>query len=817
MIKLNGVTKGYISKSKQRVDALKGVNFELPNKGMVFILGKSGSGKSTLLNLLGGLDSPSNGEIIVDGVSMKDFTPTDYEGYRNDYVGFIFQEYNLLDEFNVRDNIALALQLSKETNIDEKVKTALREVELTDDYALRRVGEMSGGEKQRIAIARCIVKESKMILADEPTGNLDSATGESIWNILKKLSQNRLVVVVSHDRESAEKYGDRIIEIADGLVKSDSGTTQSDGDVSVNIGKDFTNVKKGLPMRACLKMSVNNLAQRKVKTVSVILLAIFTILTLLLTEMFIAFSPEKTIADFVKKYDVPYFTVQQRKRDDDGLLNKQHILRNDTRKYLDKNCEYILNGVVEGKDQILDFGFTFLGEAQELTSNSYYVTSDAVEYSYQFGKDFFIDDNGDKVELVKEKHPIESLVGKRVFIFALNMIDTNVPVLAGVIDSDVINEKSRAYIPSKFVRSDFENRSDRYSLLMLNQDTSNAVMAFGNGSYEDVIQISDEFPNRGLKVAMLTSDGLKSVDKMSKMTLADDEIVLTYEMYAQLCEAKSKWYYVNSDLSKVNDGIEMPIEFGHKLPLKFYDSVTGDIIADLGEFKLAGIVFAIFNDGSPTSFKYEMAVSKKIYDKLYDLLDVSKTILIKSDSVANLTRFISALNVKYDTQIIKAGEVKFTDRVLGSDIVAESYGMIESMRASLFIMIAICVIMVVVLILLVINLISFSITNRKREIGILSALGTSNKDITKIFLFETLVIAAISFVITLILTFVMAVVFNALICSTHHYELFISVFRVDILTIAVLAVSSFGLLLLAAWIPTSKIAKLKPIDAIRNT
>lgn len=139
MIKFTDVGKTYVSKSKAQVQALKGVSFELSANGMTFILGKSGSGKSTLLNLLGGLDKPTVGQIEIDGTSMQSFTQADYESYRNSYVGFVFQEYNLLDDFNVKDNVALALQLSKDINVEEKVVEALKQVELSEEYLTRRV------------------------------------------------------------------------------------------------------------------------------------------------------------------------------------------------------------------------------------------------------------------------------------------------------------------------------------------------------------------------------------------------------------------------------------------------------------------------------------------------------------------------------------------------------------------------------------------------------------------------------------------------------------------------------------------------------
>ena len=825
MIKINDVSKSYISKTKQRVDALKGVSFELPDTGMVFILGKSGSGKSTLLNLLGGLDAPTEGEIIIDGASMKDFTPTDYDGYRNNYVGFIFQEYNLLDDFNVKDNVALALQLSKEDNIDDKVKNALYQVELNDDYLLRRVGEMSGGEKQRVAIARSIVKDSRMMLADEPTGNLDSATGESIWNILKKVSQTKLVVVVSHDRESAEKYGDRIIEIADGKVLSDSGAELTKNDEKCEKGcekHEFFDVKKRLSFKACLKMGLNNLAQRKGKTVGVILLSIFTILVLLISEMFIAYSPARTIAKFINRYDVPYFAVQQRKKDEEGGLRYNHILRKDTLDYIDKNCDYIIDGIVESKQQLIDFGFNFVGEALELTSESYYLTSnkllDGIKFAIEFVNydNYFIDEDGEIVTITLST-PWEWLIGKRVYLSTLQYREDNLPVLAGIIDSDAINEVARDCIFDQYFREDFEYRIYSSSITV-NSETSNAVFQLGDRSYAEKLAILPYLPTNRLfsKSILLTPDRTIDYTTWGEVPIEDDEIVLTFETYAKLFETRYKWYYVDPSTFERLDLADTLEGLGEELDFKIYNEVTGELIADLGRLKLVGIIFQTFAVSDERDANLRMALSEQNFEKLRDPLGLYKTIIIKRDTVSNLSHFLARLSDKYGTRSVRAGRIQFVDDKINrtSDVAELAYDAREIMKSLAFVMIAICAIMIVVLILLVINLISFSISNRKREIGILSALGTSNKDITKIFVFETLIIAAICFVVTLILSFIVAFVFNTI--ATQDYVEFISLFRVDIFTVAVLAVSSFGLLLLAAWIPTRKIAKLKPIDAIRN-
>ena len=220
MLSIKNLTKIYKIKGGNDTVALDNVSIEFPEKGMVFLLGKSGSGKSTLLNLIGGLDFPTNGEIILKGRSSRDFSQSDFDSYRNTYIGFIFQEYNILNEFNVEQNIALAIELQGKKVTKDAVDKLLEQVDLTG-YNKRKPNTLSGGQKQRIAIARALIKEPNIIMADEPTGALDSKTGEQVFETLKKLSSDKLVIVVSHDRDFAERFGDRIIELKDGKILSD--------------------------------------------------------------------------------------------------------------------------------------------------------------------------------------------------------------------------------------------------------------------------------------------------------------------------------------------------------------------------------------------------------------------------------------------------------------------------------------------------------------------------------------------------------------------------------------------------------------------
>ncbi len=247
MLEVKNLTKIYKPKNGVEVRALDDVTLSFPEKGMVFLLGKSGSGKSTLLNVSGGLDAPTSGEIIVKGRSSKSFSQNDFDSYRNTFIGFVFQEYNILNEFSVEDNIALALELQNKSKDKAAVEQLLSEVDLSG-YAKRKPNTLSGGQKQRIAIARALIKKPEIIMADEPSGALDSATGKQVFETLKKLSKDKLVLVVSHDRDSAELYGDRIIELKDGKVISDvSKTKEKQTAVTENIDHmgDVLRVKQG--------------------------------------------------------------------------------------------------------------------------------------------------------------------------------------------------------------------------------------------------------------------------------------------------------------------------------------------------------------------------------------------------------------------------------------------------------------------------------------------------------------------------------------------------------------------------------------------
>ena len=311
MLELRNISKIYQTKTR-RVAALDGVSFALPEKGFVFILGRSGSGKTTMLNMLGGLDAPTEGELIVDGVSSRDFKQADFDNYRNRYVGFVFQEYHLLDDYTVADNIALALELQGDLTLEErqqKIETALAQVDLTG-YGERNTGELSGGQKQRVAIARALVKDPPMILADEPTGALDRKTGRQLFDLLKEISKDKLVVVVSHDEDFAHEYADRILELEEGKIIADSDSFSVKACTERNASPSVPN-KSGFSAKSILRLGKNSMQRKKLRLTFTAVLCAVSFLLVSAADLLSAYEYRAVLASSLYDQQPSYITLSK--------------------------------------------------------------------------------------------------------------------------------------------------------------------------------------------------------------------------------------------------------------------------------------------------------------------------------------------------------------------------------------------------------------------------------------------------------------------------------------------------------------------------
>ena len=237
MLELKEIKKDYPA-GDGIVHALKGVSLKFRRSEFVSILGPSGCGKTTMLNIIGGLDQYTSGDLVINGKSTKRFKDRDWDTYRNHSIGFVFQSYNLIPHQTVLQNVEIALTLSGVSKSERtaRAKKALEEVGLANQIH-KKPSQMSGGQMQRVAIARALVNNPDIILADEPTGALDSETSVQVMDILKEISKSRLIIMVTHNPDLAEKYSTRIIRMLDGEIKDDSAPL-SEEEIHVEMSTD---------------------------------------------------------------------------------------------------------------------------------------------------------------------------------------------------------------------------------------------------------------------------------------------------------------------------------------------------------------------------------------------------------------------------------------------------------------------------------------------------------------------------------------------------------------------------------------------------
>ena len=264
MLKLVDITKDYMA-GDTVVRALKGINLSFRENEFVAILGHSGCGKTTMLNIIGGLDQYSSGDLIINGKSTKDFSDGDWDAYRNHSIGFVFQSYNLIPHQTVLSNVELALTLSGVAPSERRAraKEALEKVGLGDQID-KKPNQMSGGQMQRVAIARALVNDPDILLADEPTGALDSETSVQIMEILKEISRNKLIIMVTHNPELATDYASRIIKLKDGVIIDDSEPFEAEAEEA---SKEGRRKKTSMSFFTALALSTNNLMTKKARTI----------------------------------------------------------------------------------------------------------------------------------------------------------------------------------------------------------------------------------------------------------------------------------------------------------------------------------------------------------------------------------------------------------------------------------------------------------------------------------------------------------------------------------------------------------------------
>ena len=913
MLETKELSKIYKPKKGVPVTALDKVSIKFPRSGMVFLLGKSGSGKSTLLNLLGGLDSYDGGEILIKGESTKNFRQKQFDSYRNTYVGFIFQEYNILDEFTVGANIALAIELQNRRAGDDEINSILDKVDLSG-YGNRKPNELSGGQKQRVAIARALVKNPEIIMADEPTGALDSATGKQVLDTLKKLSADKLVIIVSHDREFAEAYADRIIELADGRVISDvtldtaetetqKGITYNGSDIEIparyrlteqdreqinayleklesgarlsvsHSNKRFVTtdtatlktstggmqlIKSRLPGKCALKIGASGLKYKKFRLVMTVLLSCIAFGLFGLSDTFGAYNHIRTCTNSIMDTGVKSAAVEKSKYTCyDYWANYGFTLSKDEISDFAKKTGIEMHGVYIPKSGDLDISEMLAPEDEKSAQQQYHIYQSNFSGISEMNNDIMKKNgfklaagslpNGSLDEAAISDY-IFSVIKKRGLIGqdqkkaevrsysdilgkTIDIADKKLKI-TGIIDTgfDLSRYQSLEESSENKHYSNAENIL-RYALYNEFNTTSAysyaKILMVGEGFVEKMISESAPvYPivggyiswscyindNEGLYLEPQNFTTLNRIPAQDivwvngeKNVLGEDEIIVSSDQLSNI-SGEAETSAEEGVLPDDNAGL---LETAKKF--KSFDMSASQIFSadeklqDYSESgkKIVGILpiteknkgysgtvivpeslFSAFCSDSVAP--YSFAVGKMPENRA----DVEK-LVITCYQENNGTKLPLQNSVTYELDSINSVLQKLSKVFLYVGIGFACFAA-----------------------LMLANFIATSISHKKQEIGILRAIGSRSNDVFRIFFSESLIIAAVNFLLSSIGVGVVTAVINQFI--RRDIGVLITVLSFGVRQILLLAAVSVLVALAASYLPVKRIASKRPIDAIRD-
>lgn len=807
MIELIDLVKRYrVGHSKPDVEALRGISVQLPDTGMVFVLGKSGSGKSTFLNVVGGLDSFEGGDLILFGKSAREFTDKDYNAYRNKYVGFIFQEYNIINSFTVRRNIELALELQNKTPDWDEVDEILDRVGLLE-LADRYPSQLSGGQKQRIAIARALIKHPQVVLADEPTGALDSQTSQEIFTLLKEMSQERLVVCVTHDAACAEKYADRIIRVKEGLIVGDI-TRRSDDGIPVEGTQGISELSTGL-IRIDDPQSLTSQDIEAIKNAT----------SESTGPAYYAYGDHVRIpselAEGDDSEDIPVGFTDTTQEDILAGCTKNRqfkyirsTMRSKTMFALAESTMKHSPGRLAMTIILSLLSFTILGVATAIAA-------------YNPASTF--------AESASIYRPAASVLQK-----TLSSDEESVADQEGVSftdeDLDTIRDRYSTAIPYRrttrgsltksMATSDYDG-NDWFGPTLLGF----AAMDLTESELEDDygFTLVGDLPESG---EVLLTDYAVWVFSRSGFTytdpLTDEEVTITENITAETLIGKPVHL---TTLSSVED------EF----------TISGILITDLTEEQV-GTDLDLVSPAETNAYTLELdnynnGPLRLAYLNGADMTDstiVSNLgmrdylqVLVPtptSDSLATLWTFAdntyattsgdftgTAANLSQDTYTAKSYDIVSTviTTWLESSTFTSSLSAIQNVATFASIILA------VIAVLITMNYLFTSVSFKSRDIGILKGLGSSSHEVFGIFVIEAMIIATINFACSLLVSWGLTTVVNSVLQNLFGIPL--TIISMGWVTVLVLFLMSFGVSIISALIPSYWIANMKPVDAMKRS
>ena len=763
MLKLKNIKKDY--KTGDFVQhALKGVDLTFRENEFVAVLGPSGSGKTTLLNIIGGLDRYDSGDLIIDGKSTKKFKDKDWDAYRNHAIGFVFQSYNLISHISVLENVEMGMTLSGVSSAERRKKAlSLLEKVGLKEHAHKRPNQLSGGQMQRVAIARALANDPKIILADEPTGALDSKTSTQIMDLIKEISKDKLVIMVTHNAELAESYATRIVKMKDGELLSDSKPYDSDE------SKGNLNIKKtAMSFWTALKLSFGNIRTKKGRTILTAFASSIGIIGIaLILSLSNGFNIEVENFEQDSLSQSPIIITNQTVQMDEDTLNE---LRGDN-----STVEYPSDKEVYAQNNIAD---------TIIHSNK--ITSDYIDYLDKLNKDDIsgisyvkgtsiniVSKNGDDYSFVQ---PSSSSMMSSTSSFEQlpssngddGIIENNYDVLAGEVNEDEVGLVL-------FVNSRNQISSDILKQLGFDE----------HASFDDIINkelkviLNDDYYIKVGNNFMVQADLEKLYDSEDSITVKITAILRAKED-KELIATNTGLYYTEALGKKVissNDNSEIvkvqrEADYNVLTRQSFDDTMTKDMI--LGYLGADVVPTAIY-----------------IYPKDFETKD-------------EVTSYLD----KYNEGKAEEDVIQYTDM---AEMISTLSGNI--MDAITIVLIAFSSISLVVSSIMIGIITYISVLERTKEIGILRAIGARKKDITRVFNAETFIIGIFSGVFGIAIAYLLTIPTNMIIENLSGLA---NVAKLNPVHALILIIISMALTIIGGAIPANMASRKDPVEALRT-
>lgn len=869
MLELKDVVKEYKT-ADETVAALKGVSLKFRKSEFVSILGPSGCGKTTLLNIIGGLDRYTSGDLIINGKSTKDFSDKDWDTYRNHSVGFVFQSYNLIPHQTVLENVELALTLSgigaKERR--ERAVAVLEKVGLGKKINVRP-NQLSGGQMQRVAIARALINDPEILLADEPTGALDSKTSVQIMELLKEISSDRLIIMVTHNPELAEKYSSRIIRLFDGVIEGDDKpltdeevkveSAATPNDKRTNKGRK----KTSMSFLTALSLSFRNLMTKKGRTFlvsfagSIGIIGIALILSLSSGfQTYINRTQEETLS----KYPI---TIQQTYTDMSSVLEEFNKS--------DNAGAYPNDGKISQNDSLYKMIHTYSGAQvtnnlekfkKELDKKEYNTQKiTAVQYTYNMTFDTYVKrENGKYERVMSTVDWMDKTMG------GLQMSSSYISMYAGMMGSSG-NAWSEALDNEGFIKSKYDvlagewmdfdgdpevgevmvvvdkyNRIPDYILPALGladknellYDIANAIPGAAGEIYKNMYNVTEvaEEDKFAVKYKDFTAADLvgrefsivlpaayyykeNADDATYKYALYSDDVTVVSEQAVEQAVAagkKVKVVGVIRQKENVSSGaLSSNIVYSNALTKTLLkkvgaESVVVDQKATPELNVLTGKTFdAETAEKAGTSFDGNMLK--------FGYADENKpsSIAIYASSFANkdyIESFIAGYNEKVESEGNTKDKISYTDYT----------GMMMSsittiINAVSYVLIGFVSVSLIVSSIMIGIITYISVLERIKEIGVLRALGASKKDVARVFNAETLIIGLAAGLIGIAVTILLNIPVSAIICSLAGIKnVAVLPWHGGLILVAISMLLTF----IAGLIPSRIASKKDPVVALRS-